>query len=82
MTMASTLCAVLAMPLLSYLYLNQSVEVPVASMMRSILLIVLLPVLAGTTINSFYAHLTQKLQNIFPVFSSMAIVLIIAIIVA
>ncbi|WP_420831705.1 hypothetical protein [Bathymodiolus japonicus methanotrophic gill symbiont] len=47
---------------LSYLYLNQSVEVPVASMMRSILLIVLLPVLAGTTINSFYAHLTHKLK--------------------
>jgi BASS family bile acid:Na+ symporter len=36
MTMASTLCAVIAMPLLSYLYLNHSVEVPVLSMMRSI----------------------------------------------
>ncbi|MBT4145440.1 MAG: bile acid:sodium symporter, partial [Gammaproteobacteria bacterium] len=48
----------------------------------SILLIVLLPVLAGTAINSFSAHLTSRLEGIFPVFSSMAIVLIIAIIVA
>jgi BASS family bile acid:Na+ symporter len=82
MTMASTLCAVIAMPLLSYLYLNHSVEVPVLSMMRSILLIVLVPVLAGTAINSFYTHLTRRLEGVFPVFSSMAIVLIIAIIVA
>lgn len=82
MTMASTLCAVIAMPLLSYLYLNHSVEVPVLSMMRSILLIVLVPVLAGTAINSFYTHLTRRLEGVFPVFFSMAIVLIIAIIVA
>ena len=81
-TMASTMCAVLAMPLLSYIYLHQSVEVPVVGMMRSILFIVLIPVLAGTAINSFYAQLIGKLQGIFPVFSSLAIVLIIAIIVA
>lgn len=82
MTMASTLCAVVAMPVLSYLYLNHSVEVPVLDMMRSILLIVFLPVLSGTAINSFFARFLQRVQGIFPVFSSLAIVLIIAIIVA
>ena len=82
MTMASTSCAVFAMPLLSYLYLNQSVAVPVLDMMRSIFLIVLLPVLAGTAINSFFAQLTSRLDSVFPILSSMAIVLIIAIIVA
>ncbi|WP_428353646.1 bile acid:sodium symporter family protein [Methyloprofundus sp.] len=82
MTMASTLCAVVAMPLLSYVYLSQSVSVPVLDMMRSILLIVFIPVLSGTAINSFFARSIHRVQGIFPVFSSLAIVLIIAIIVA
>lgn len=82
MTMASTLCAIFAMPLLSYLYLNQSVIVPVSGMMRSILGLVLIPVVAGTAINSFYSQAIARIQAIFPVFSSMAIAFIIAIIVA
>lgn len=82
MTMASTLSAVIAMPLLSYVYLSQSVSVPVLDMMRSILLIVFIPVLSGTAINSFFARSLQRVQGIFPVFSSLAIILIIAIIVA
>ena len=82
MTMASTLCAVVAMPLLSYAYLNQSVAVPVLDMMRSILLIVFIPVLSGTSINSFFGRYLLKLQRVFPIFSSLAIALIIAIIVA
>ena len=82
MTMASTLCAVVAMPLLSYAYLNQSVAVPVLDMMRSILLIVFIPVLSGTSINSFFGRYLVRLQDFFPFFSSFAIALIIAIIVA
>ena len=82
MTMASTLCAVVAMPLLSYIYLSQSVDVPVVDMMRSILLIVFIPVLSGTAINTFLGRFLVRLQRFFPVFSSVAIVLIIAIIVA
>ena len=82
MTMASTLCAVVAMPLLSYLYLNQSVAVPVLDMMRSILLIVFIPVLSGTAINSLLGRFLMRVQGVFPVFSSLAIALIIAIIVA
>lgn len=82
MTMASTLCAVIAMPLLSYVYLHQSIAVPVVDMMRSILMIVLIPVLSGTAINSFLGQYLTKAQGVFPVFSSLAIVLIIAIIVA
>ena len=81
MTMASTLCAVAAMPLLSFLYLNASVAVPVLAMMRSILIMVFIPVVLGTTINSFYGHRFVRIQGAFPVFSSLAIALIIAIIV-
>ena len=82
MTMASTLCAVVAMPLLSYVYLNHSVAVPVIDMMRSILLIVFIPVLSGAAINSFLGRFLIRVQAVFPVFSSLAIALIIAIIVA
>lgn len=80
MTAVSTLCAVVLMPLLSWFYLHQVVNVPVVGMLKSILLIVLLPVLIGTVINTrFHQHL-YSLQSIFPLFSSLSIVLIIAII--
>ncbi len=81
MTIVSTLFAVLLMPALTFLYLNQVVPVPVEGMLKSILLIVLLPVLSGAVINSFFSRRLSKVQAIFPLLSTMAIVLIIAIIV-
>jgi len=81
MTMASTLCSVAAMPLLSFLYLDQSVAIPVLSIMQSILMMVLIPVLLGTMLNSFYGHWFERIQGVFPALSSIAIALIIAIIV-
>ncbi|NOQ65276.1 MAG: bile acid:sodium symporter [Methyloprofundus sp.] len=82
MTMVSTLCAIFAMPLLSYAYLSQTVAVSVVDMMRSILMMVLIPVLLGTSINSLFGRFFSKVQGVFPVLSSLAIALIIAIIVA
>lgn len=81
MTMVSTLCAVLLMPALTYLYLNQSVPVPVWGMIKSIMIIVLIPVITGTAINSLLCRFLVKLQPVFPLFSSLMIILIIAIIV-
>ncbi len=81
MTAVSTLCAVMLMPLLTWLYLNQVVEVPVAKMLRSIALIVLLPVLSGTLINSLFHTRFKKIQSVFPLLSSLAIIVIVAIIV-
>ncbi len=81
MTVVSTLCAVVLMPLLSWLYLHQVVNVPVAGMLKSILLIVLLPVLAGVLLNSRFQAGIQAAQSVFPLFSSLSIVLIIAIII-
>jgi len=81
MTVVSTLCAVFLVPFLTFLYLNQTVNVPVWNMLQSILLIVLLPVLAGTLINSFFQRRLNKIQSIFPLLSSLAIVFIIAIII-
>jgi bile acid:Na+ symporter, BASS family len=81
MTMTSTLTAIVLMPLLTYLYLQHTVTVPVMDMMQSILFIVLLPVIAGTAINSFYWQRLQKVTALFPLLSSLAIIIIIAIIV-
>jgi len=82
MTVVSTVCAVILMPALTYLYLNQVVPVPVEGMLKSLFLIVLLPVLAGTFLNSVFNLGLKKLQPIFPLLSSFSIVFIIAIIVA
>ncbi len=82
MTVVSTLCAVILMPFLSWLYLHQTIEVPVAGMLKSIVLVVLIPVLSGTLINSLFQPVIQRMQPLFPLFSSFAIILIIAIIVA
>ncbi len=82
MTVVSTVCAVILMPALTYLYLNQVVPVPVEGMLKSLFLIVLLPVLAGTFLNSVFSLGLKKLQPIFPLLSSFSIVFIIAIIVA
>ncbi len=82
MTMTSTLCAVFLMPTLSFVYLQQTIAVPVWEMMQSILLIVLIPVISGTAINSYYGGFLNRIQKFFPLVSSLSIVLIIAIIVA
>ncbi len=81
MTVVSTLFAVVLMPALTFLYLNQLVPVPVEGMLKSIFLIVLLPVLSGTLLNSFFSRGLKPIQVLFPLLSSLAIVLIIAIIV-
>lgn len=81
MTMVSTLCAVVLMPLLTWLYLNTVVTVPVADMLSSILTVVLLPVLAGTILNSLFHSRLRKVETLFPLLSTLAIIVIIAIIV-
>ena len=81
LTTASTLVAVFAMPALSLLYLHQIVHVPFLKMLFSILQMVLIPVLAGTTINTFLGPKIQKISPFLPFVSTIAIVLIIAIII-
>jgi len=81
MTVVSTLCAVILMPALTFLYLNQIVPVPVQGMLISILSIVLLPVVLGTCLNSFFAQRLKIIQPVLPLLSTFSIVFIIAIIV-
>ena len=82
LTLASTILAVLLTPLLTLLYLNHMVPVPALEMLCDILQIVLLPVLAGTAINSIFKEKIGRAGHIFPLLSMAAILVIIAIIVA
>lgn len=82
LTLTSTLFASIAMPSLTYLYLNQTIPVPFANMLESILQMVLAPVLVGTAINSVLVKKVDRIRPVFPLLSALAIIVIIAIIVA
>jgi len=82
LTLCSTLLAVIAMPLLTLLYIGEKVPVPVEGMLLTVLKIVVIPVLAGVMINQFFGKRLEKVQPLFPLISVVAIVIIIAIIVA
>ncbi len=82
LTLTSTLFAVFLTPFFSFLILNHVVPVPAGEMFLDILQIVLIPVLLGTAINSFFSKKLSRIRNLFPLISTLAIVFIIAIIVA
>ncbi|MET0006055.1 MAG: bile acid:sodium symporter family protein [Candidatus Thiodiazotropha sp.] len=82
LTTASTLLAIVATPILTWLYVGQKVPVPVASMLLSIFKIVLLPVTLGVLVNTLFGRKLGAFKHIFPLLSVLAIVVIIAIIVA
>lgn len=82
LTAVSTLLALVATPLLTWLYVGARVPVPVADMLLSMLTIVIVPVLAGLTVNSLWGRRLAAVKHLFPLLSVLAIALIIAIVVA
>lgn len=82
LTSCSTLVAIIATPILTWIYLGQSIEVPVINMFISMLKIILLPVTLGVLINHFFGEKLNSLNQIFPSISILSICLIIAIIIA
>ena len=82
LTAASTLLAVLATPLLTWLYVGREVPVPVWDMLLSVAKIVLLPVALGVVVNSWLGARLAPVKHLFPLLSMAAVVVIIAIIVA
>lgn len=82
LTAVSTLLAVLLTPWLSWLYLNATIDVPVLDMLKSIVQLIIVPVMLGIALNHFLHARLRPLQHAFPLISVAAIVLIIAIIVA
>jgi BASS family bile acid:Na+ symporter len=81
-TVVSTVLAVVLTPTLTWLYLGQQVNVPVASMMINIFIITLLPVAAGVLLNHYLGKRLQLLKKVFPLLSMVAIMLIIGIVMA
>jgi BASS family bile acid:Na+ symporter len=82
LTTASTLAAILATPVLTWVYAGQRVPVPVDSMLWSIFKIVLIPVFLGVLINSLVGRRLEHAKQVFPLISVTAIVFIIAIVVS
>ena len=82
MTACSTVAGIVLTPLLSSLYLGQTVNVPAWAMFKSILIVVALPVCLGLAINRLCRRHTELLGKICPVVSVVVIVLVIGIVVA
>jgi BASS family bile acid:Na+ symporter len=64
------------------MFASRSFDIPALSMVMNIFKIVLIPVFAGMLINQSFRSLTSKIQPVFPVISTLAIIWIIAIIVS
>jgi BASS family bile acid:Na+ symporter len=82
LTMASTLLAVVATPLLTLLYAGETVPVPALDILITVFKIIFLPVLLGVLANHFFHRALLPLHRVFPLLSVSSIVLIIMIIVA
>lgn len=82
LTFVTTFAAVLLTPMLVWLYLGESVPVPVASMLFSLIKIVFLPVATGVALNTLFGRHLAAVKDVFPLISVAAIVFVIAIIVA
>jgi BASS family bile acid:Na+ symporter len=82
LTSVSTFLSVVATPALTWLYVGALVPVPVVPMLRSILTIVIVPVVAGVLVNHLFGKKLAVVRGVFPLVSVAAIVLIIGIIVA
>ncbi len=82
MTLVSTLCAVIFTPALTLFYAGQLVPVPFMNMFMSIVKIVLIPVVLGTTVNTIFEKKIERISFLLPVVSTAGIILLIAIIFA
>lgn len=82
MTMCSTLISVLATPILTWLIIGKTIDVPVLDMLLSIIQLVIAPVFVGVMIHHVMGRKVAKIEFILPTVAMIAIMLIIAIVVA
>ncbi len=82
MTLVSTICAPLLTPAITWLLASQRIEVPAFAMMQSIALIVILPLVAGLAVRLLVGRWVGRIVAGLPVFSMVAIVWVIAIVMA
>jgi BASS family bile acid:Na+ symporter len=82
MTTVSTLAAVVLTPLLTKFYAGQYVPVEAWELLKSIVLIVILPVAVGVTINGLFGKAAKKVSAYSPFVSVVFIILIVGFIMA
>ncbi len=82
LTFVSTILAVIMTPLLTYTYVDKSIDVPVLMMAKSLLLIILLPVTMGVLVNHFFHSRLKPVRVLLPALSMLCVILIIGVIVA
>ncbi len=82
LTSVSTLLAVFMTPFMTWVYVGQTVPVPVVSMIIDIVKIIIVPVSLGVLTNLYFGHRLTVIKKMFPMISVTAIIIIIGIIVA
>ena len=82
MTMTTTVLAPIVTPLLTWWLAGAWVDISLSAMMMSIVQVVILPILTGLVLNSFFESQVQKFVKILPLISVIAIVLIVGGVVA
>ncbi|MDF7667040.1 bile acid:sodium symporter family protein [Orbaceae bacterium ESL0727] len=78
----STLVGVVVTPLLTYILVGTTVEVPVWSMLVHIVQIVLIPIVLGLIVHHLLFAWVQKCERFLPLMSMICILLIICVVVA
>ena len=78
MTILSTLLAPIVTPALVYLLAGRWVDVSIIAMFKSVVKVILLPVLLGISIKKINPTVVSKSKDVFPLISSLAIILIIS----
>ena len=81
LTSVSTLLAFLATPFLTWLFIGQTVDVDVLGMIVSVVKIVIVPVVFGLVLNYFFEEKINRVKEVFPAISALAIVIIVAVII-
>ncbi len=82
MTMTTTVLAPIVTPLLTWWLVGAWVDISLSAMMMSIVQVVILPIVSGLVINSFFESKVQKFVKVLPLISVIAIVLIVGGVVA
>ena len=81
-TSVNTILAPILTPLITYSLLQTIVKVDIASMFLGIINVILVPIILGLIINRFFGKFVEKIIDILPIISIVAICSIIACIIA
>lgn len=80
MTGISTLLAPIMTPVLTFILAGKDVNVDFVAMLMSVIQVVILPIVLGFVANHYWGKYTEKVVGILPMFSTLAIALIVGLI--